>query len=93
MRRGIFRNKNHHTVIKGQNSVNISVHFVNIRWILIFLTYLFHPVYRFIILNTCFTDRSDDQQTFGTDLIRARINPVITLKLYAKILQRTFAWK
>jgi hypothetical protein len=32
------------------------------------------------------TGRSDDQQTFGTDLIQARINPVITLKLYAKIL-------
>ena len=93
MRAGIFRNKNHPSVIKGQNPVNISAHFVNISWILIFLTYIFHPIYRFIIQNTCYTDRYDDQQTFGTGLIRERINPVITLKLYAKILQRTFAWK
>lgn len=54
MRRGIFRNKNHHLVLNDQNSVNISAQLVNISRILIFLTHLFRTVYRFIIQNTFF---------------------------------------
>lgn len=54
---------------------------------------LFIPFYRLLIQNIWFTDRCSDQQTSGADLIRARIRPVITLKLYARILQSTFAWK
>jgi hypothetical protein len=40
-----------------------------------------------------FTGRSDDQQTCGEGLSRARINPVVTLKLYARTLQKILAWK
>jgi len=38
-----------------------------------------------------FTDRSGDQINCGSGLSFTRINSVITLKLYAKTLQITFA--
>jgi len=44
MHGGISGNKNHRSVKKGHDPVNIPVNFVNINWILIFFTYLFRPV-------------------------------------------------
>lgn len=86
--RGIFHNK---TRYSEKTTILLISRFNLFHFNFDFFHILFYTVYRFIIHS--FTSLYDEQQTFGADLIRVRIRPVITLKLYARILQRNFAWK
>ena len=88
---GFFPNKTQYLYKNDNGTVNNPAQFVNISSILFFLHTFFVPFIGSLFKYSSSTERYGDQQIFVAGLIRARIRPVITLKLYARILQRTFA--